>query len=348
MKTILLSYQFKNRLSEFMGWAFTSILLLLLTSCNKQLVEEPKSLAVETFYNTASEVEAATNAIYTPFRDINGLPSYIAQVEAYVDYGLGRGSYAVLNDFQGLNATNVSRIGTMWDLFYLSIRNANLVIKNAPNGKSINKADIDKYVGEAKFLRAFNYFHLVRNWAGVPVRTEANMTEIEAKRNTADEVYTLIVTDLKEAETLLPDRPALTGRPSKWAAKTLLADVYLQLNKFAEARDKADEVIKANKYSLVSISSTDDLQKIFGPDIISTPEEIFTLNVPVKMDMAIIGWCFQITPVPNYMVQVDFMVITAMPITWCIRIGIMVTFVKAFGTYTILDCHHPPFSVKNL
>lgn len=276
MKNKFISFYFAKYTLNILQGGFAGMLFLMIfTSCKKSLVEEPKSLAVETFYNTPAEVEAAVNSIYTPHLNIAGLGTYIAQVEAYTDYGLGRGSYAVLNDFKGLDATNVSRVGGMWNLFYLSIRNANLVIKNAPNGVSISKTDLDKFVAEAKFLRAFDYFFLVRNWAGVPIRTEANMTDIDAKRNTADEVYNLIVEDLKQAETNLPDVPALVGKPSKWAAKTLLADVYLQRGKFTEARDKADEVIKSNKYALVSISSPDDWQKIFGPDIITTTEEIF-------------------------------------------------------------------------
>lgn len=254
------------------------LVALFLSACQKELIEEPKSLAAENFYNTASEVQAAVNAIYTPYRDINGMAGYLAQIDCYVDYGLGRGSYAILNDFQGLNSTNVTRVGAMWDLFYLSIRNANFVIKNAPNGKSISQADIDINVGEAKFLRAFNYFLLVRNWAGVPIRTEENMTVVDAKKNTEDEVYALIIADLLDAESKLPDNQTQSGRPSKWSAKTLLADVYLQLKKYPEARDKANEVILQDKYALVPISSADDLQKIFGPTVVTTPEEIFYIK----------------------------------------------------------------------
>jgi hypothetical protein len=262
------------------GGGLTGMLFLsVLSSCQKNLEEHPKSIAVETFYNTAAEVETATNAIYPPLRSsiIMG-DGYMAQLEASIDYGYGRGSFAVLNNFAGLDPTNISRVGLAWAAFYLSIRNANLVIKNAPNGNNIAKADIDKYLAEAKFLRAFTYFQLVRSWGGVPIRTEANMTEINAKRSTAQDVYNLIMADLKEAENNLPDVPAQAGRPSKWAAKTLLADVYLQVGMFAEARDKSDEVIKSNKYSLVSISSTDDFQKIFGPDVITTTEEIFYIK----------------------------------------------------------------------
>lgn len=254
--------------------------VLCLSACEDLLKEETKSLAVEIFYNTSAEVEAAVNAIYTPLRSNNtsGMGVYIAVLEAHIDYAYGRGSYTVLNNFQGLDNVNVSRTAGAWEGFYLSIRNANLVIKNAPNGKAISQADITRFVAEAKFLRAFNYFHLVRNWGAVPIRTELNMTEIDARRNTREEVYALILADLKEAEANLPDNVTQSGRPSKLTAKTVLADVYLELGQFAEARDKADEVIKARKYALVPVSSTEDFQKIFGPAVITTPEEIFYLK----------------------------------------------------------------------
>jgi hypothetical protein len=259
---------------------FMALSLIFLSSCEDVLKEEAKSLAVETFYNTAAEIEAATNAIYTPLRSNNtsGMGVYIAVLEGHIDYAYGRGSYTVLNNFQGLDNVNVSRTAGAWEGFYLSIRNANLVIKNAPNGKAISQASIAKFVAEAKFLRAFNYFHLVRNWGAVPIRTEANMTEIDAKRNSPEEVYNLILSDLKEAEANLPDQVTQSGRPSRLVAKTVLADVYLQLGRFAEARDKAVEVIQSKKYALVPVSSTEDFQKIFGPAVVTTPEEIFYLK----------------------------------------------------------------------
>jgi starch-binding outer membrane protein, SusD/RagB family len=253
-------------------------LVLGFTACKKELEEHPKSIAVETFYNTATEVEAAVNAIYSPLRSTNIMGSYLSELEPYPDYGDARGSFAVLNDYQGLNATHISRTDQAWTSFYLSIRNANLVIANAPRGNAISEADVKKYVAEAKFLRAFDYFHLVRSWGGVPIHTEANIKEVDVKKSTPEEVYNLIVADLQEAEMNMPDKSVPLGRPSKWAAKTLLADVYLQLGKYAEARDKADEVIKANKYSLVPVTTVDDWQKIFNADAGVTSEEIFYIE----------------------------------------------------------------------
>ncbi len=247
----------------------------LFTSCEDGLMENPKSLAVETFYNTPREVETAVNAVYSPLR----LAYYTIGVNsAHADYAYGRGSWAALNDFQGLNSVWVTRVSEVWTYYYQSIRNANIVIHNAPNGKAISEEDVQKYVAEAKFLRAFTYFQLVRHWGGVPIRTEDNISAIEVPRSTEAQVFELILDDLETAETDLPDEQPVSGRPTKWAAKTLLADVYLHLEQYPQARDKANEVIQANVYSLVPVTTVDDFQNIFGPDVITTPEEIFYLK----------------------------------------------------------------------
>lgn len=262
--------------------AYVLLPLLGLTglSCQDLLIEAPKSIAVETFYNTAPEVEAATNAVYGQLRDFNGISGQLgAQMEAYTDYSYGRGSYAVLSDFQGLNSTNIPRTDEGWRIFYLGIRNANLVIQNAPKGTAISAADVKRYVAEAKFLRAYNYFWLVRNWGNVPIRTEATLNEPNIKRNAAEEVYTLILADLKEAEASLPDKSTQIGRVTKWAAKAALAEVYLTRGQFAEARDKADEIIQSKQFSLVPVVVPADFDNIFGPTVINTPEEIWYLKM---------------------------------------------------------------------
>lgn len=251
------------------------ILIGMLGACDDMLVEKPKSLAVEVFYNTAEEVETAVNAIYRPLR-INTFANYVATLECQSDWMYGRGSWTPLSDYQGLNDANITRVAGFWNSFYLAIRDANLVIQNAPNGANISQEDIDKYVAEAKFLRAFTYFHLVRNWGSIPLRTEANMNEKDLPKSTESQVYDLIVADLLEAEARLPETPKDLGRPSRWAAKALLADVYLQLGNFQEAANRSKQVIDSGKFSLVPVSSVQDFQyKLFGPEILTTPEEIF-------------------------------------------------------------------------
>ena len=237
-------------------------------------MEEPKAVVTENFYNTASEVKTAVNAIYSPLRT-NTYPVYIGFLDINSEYGYGRGSYSQVNDFQGFNTNNINRVAGFWTMLYLSIRNANLVIMNAPNGNNISEDDIKSNVAEAKFLRALCYFHLVRDWGGVPIRSEENMNETDLKRNTADEVYDFILEDLKYAEANLPETQTEIGRPTKYAAETMLADVYLTLGKYEEAASESKAVIASDQYALVPVQTTADFQSIFGPDVTTTPEEVF-------------------------------------------------------------------------
>lgn len=252
---------------------------LLMVSCSDVLEEKPKSIAAELFYNTPTEVEAGLNAIYTPIRSGSTLGAlYQCQQEIYADYLIGRGSHAPLNDYNGLDNTNITRVGDMWSAFYQSIRNANIVIEKAPAGISLTPADVQKYLGEARFMRGLSYFFLVRNWGGVPLRTETNTDSIDLPRASQAEVYNFILADLEWAELNLPDVPRLVGAPSKLAAKAVLTDIYMNLHEYDKARDKALEVITSNKFSLVNVTVADDYDKIFGPEVTTSTEEVFYLK----------------------------------------------------------------------
>lgn len=262
-----------------------------LAACSDILEENPKSIAAEVFYNTASEAEAAVNAIYGPMRVDNALgTNYPAQLEGLADYGNSRGSQTPVSLYQGLDNTNISRVATIWDNFYQSIRNANLVITNVPKGKEITPDVAARYVGEAKYLRGLIYFAMVRNWGGVPLRTEANMLEANVERASVDEIYAQILSDALEAEQTLPDVPASPGRPTKWAAKTLLSEVYMYQNDWVNSSARAAEVIASGKYSLVPVTVSEDFQKIFGPEVVTTSEEIFYFKYSRQQGFGLVNY----------------------------------------------------------
>ncbi|WP_085537308.1 RagB/SusD family nutrient uptake outer membrane protein [Massilibacteroides vaginae] len=266
-----------NNTSNHVLYTISSLVVLssvLFFSCDDLLEEKPKAMVEETFFTSVEEVETAVNAIYTPIRSGEGMSVYEATLECSADYAYGRGSWAQISEYSVFNDTNINRVARIWQQFYLSIRNANLVIKNSPQDKKYQKLIV-----EAKYLRAFCYFQLARNWGGVPIRTEKNMTDIDLKKSSINEVYDFILKDLEEAETKLPEKQSVAGRPTIWAAKTLLADVYLELKKYPEARDKANEVIASNHFSLVPVKTVENFQEnVFGPALISTTEEIFYLK----------------------------------------------------------------------
>jgi starch-binding outer membrane protein, SusD/RagB family len=252
------------------GFFSLTLVFTLCMSCDidELLQEEPKAIAAELFYNTEEELKTGLNSIYQPMSQWRA--EYIVVNDTHTDWGYGRGSRANYNDLAGFNSGKINVAGQMWNAFYLSIRNANIFIKNAEAVEGI---------GEAKYLRALAYFDLVRSWGGVPIRTDLNIDEKDAEKSTPSEVYALIEADLLDAEATLPADPSDIGRPSKYAATLLLADVYLTLGRYAEASAKANDVIKSNKFSLVPTTSIEDFQfNLYGPDQLTSSEEIFSFK----------------------------------------------------------------------
>jgi hypothetical protein len=256
---------------------FIILLLPLVMACSDLLEEQPKAVATETFYNTAAEIESAVYAAYAQLRVGYTTLWYINAGE--VDYAVGRLSFENMSDFdQPWNSTNISRTDGVWTSLYQAIRNANLVITNAPNSSKASREEIEKYVAEAKFVRAFCYYQMVRNWGPLPLRTETNMMESDVARSPESDVYNLILTDLEYAESHLPASQAAAGRADQYAAKAILAHVYLQLGRWSDAKTKALDIINSRRYSLINVSKSDDFYKIFGPSVITSSEEIFYLK----------------------------------------------------------------------
>ena len=143
--------------------------------------------------------------------------------------------------------------------YYSSISQCNTMIQVISQNTDVPKEKLLSIDGEARFLRAFNYFQLVRWFGEVPLLTEENQTNAaQEPQSTIAQIYDQIVDDLKVAETTLPDTHDTPKRPSRWAAKALLAKVYLAMagfplnetSNYALARDKAKEVIDKKMYRL--------------------------------------------------------------------------------------------------
>lgn len=118
-------------------------------------------------------------------------------------------------------------VATVWDNMYGAINSANIVIENVPKFYGTGAAKNTR-LGEGYFMRAFNYFKLVKQYAGIPLKlTPSSSVEFEYTRNSAQEVYAQVIQDFKQAYDLLPPTPAQRGRITKWAAAHFLAKAHL-------------------------------------------------------------------------------------------------------------------------
>lgn len=164
-----------------------------------------------------------------------------------------------------LNADN-SYVRSLYEILYQGVRNCNntiVVIPNAP----INDALKTRIIGEAKFLRAYYYFELVKNYGETVLYTDLPTSDQLIPRSPVDEVYAQIVLDLKDAAAALPEKDAYAaqdkGRASKGAALGMLAKAYLFMEDYANAESTANQVIQSGKYSL--LSNFGDLWKPSNP-----------------------------------------------------------------------------------
>ena len=252
------------------------LLVLMHTSCSEFLEEVPMDRLTEVnFYTTLEEAVSAVSAIYVPLRD-NLDDNYWTNIDILSDYWMGRGSTRPMSIYQGLDQTNINRTSATWGHLYRGVRNANIAIERIQEMETIIEEEKAPLIAEARFLRGYTYFNLVRLYGPVPLYLETVVEDMS--RKPLDEVYTAIINDLKAGEIDLPDTPDQFGHPTKWSAKAMLAEVYLTTGDFLAAKNKAKEIIDANVYSLVEVSVADDFNKIFGPGANGTTEEVFYLK----------------------------------------------------------------------
>lgn len=261
--------------------AALALLLTAAAGCDAlrpELEEEPVTFLVsEQFFRNEADAVAATKAIYGPLREGGAYGTdFIILTELQTDYLDGRGSYTPAGNFQH-DSRNIQRITGVWNSFYSAINRSNLVIQKVP-GIRMGDALKNQLLAEARFVRALSYYNLVRLWGPVPLRMEpvTDLKELGAPRAPTAEVYAKIIEDAQFAEANLPERyaPAEVGRATRWAAKTLLADLYLTREQWAQAAAKAKEVIDGGQFSLVRVQQPDDFLQVFGPTVVQSPEEI--------------------------------------------------------------------------
>ncbi len=244
----------------------------VISSC-KKLTETPKSFVTpETFYTTPSQVEATFAGA------MNTLWDY------WAGYGYGFNDFINDDQLDGGDLVIAANHGSdLWNRHYAAIGNLNSAIramKKGSLGAGTSQAVLDGLMAQAKFLRAYNYFMLVRMFGALPLLTEDVQDPVTAKiaRSPVADVYKLIVSDFMEATQKLPAKwpAAQPGRPTSGAAKGLLAKAYLTMataplkdaSNYQKAADLAKQVMLAGNYSLVAdISKTFSIETKYGPEM---------------------------------------------------------------------------------
>lgn len=268
------------------------ILVGLFIGCQDNLIQtDPTGPTGEDFFQTERDLQLAVVAAYAGLTNNNRIWGHnMWGFEALADngYGIADAPYRSWDSFD--YDPNNGLIANFYGALYQAVNRANLVIQNASRIDGIASADLNNYLGQAHFLRGYEYFLLTLIFGDVPIvlETSSNPAGFSVEASPASEIYNLAISELQQAEQLLPGTASEAGRVINTTATAMLAKVYLfgadELgisDWYAMAEQKALEVINSGKYALVddpALSAQEDLMSLWSLDNQNSSEDIFAVQ----------------------------------------------------------------------
>lgn len=256
-------------------------------SCNDEFIDvkPSESMTINDFekFNNNEGASYFVNSIYAKFLDWDMSTFAWIGVTSIISDDADKGSTTGDNgsDKNLLDALNItSTTPSFKELFtsnYQGINRANQALKYIPQLDKADPALRKRLIGEAKFLRAFMYFTLVRSFGGVPlvdrvpILGNAEDKKMQLARASKEEIYAFIEKDLKDAIEALPGKASYggidVGRASVGAAHALLAKVYLYQKKWQLAAEQCDLVtgysLTPNFIDIYKVSGENNAESIF-------------------------------------------------------------------------------------
>lgn len=256
--------------------------LVIASGCEKYLDVVPKTqLSPENLYSNEKGLEFGVNEIYRALRDVTMINTWNHWLltEVTTDNMLTHSNkeYRQKLDTYQFTSSN-DAIVEQWVNYYKVLGVANSFIGNAERSEVQNQVLKARVIGEARFMRAYVYFMMVRLWGDVPLVTGEVDSEDDffIHRDPANDVYAQIITDLEYSRDHLPEdytEKEDAGRVTSGAARSLLSFVYLTRKNFDLAANNARDVIDSEVYTL-----HEDYISLFSPEGNTSRESVFQIQ----------------------------------------------------------------------
>jgi hypothetical protein len=229
---------------------------LTTVSCSDEFVDRKPEYSIDTenYFNSKIDYENALVGAYDGLQStyVNALLGEIAS-----DNTLAGGESATdVIGFQQVDKMSHTPVNdnlkNVWDWMFGGVQRANYILEFKDK---IDFEGKNQIIAEARFLKAYYQFELVKWFGGIPLSGDKRFApgdELTVPRASVAEVYASIESDLIFAVANLAPNASQTGRATKGAALALLGKAYLYQNKFTEAANTLDQVITSQKYALVT------------------------------------------------------------------------------------------------
>lgn len=272
-------------MKKYLKGAAGIILLLALISvqsCKKSFLDVTAkgTVASTQFWKSQADATSAVDAMYANLHTWNNIAFAPIAVESMgsddVDKGSSPTDASYMNDFHFFTANSgEGQIADFWAGQYQTINFANQILDNVP-GITMDASLKARYLAEAKFIRAYAYFRLVRAFGDVPLRLHVPKaaSEYNIPRAPKAQVWAAIETDLTDAAAVLPQSysAADIGHVTKGAALALHAKAALYQKKWA------DVVTLTNAVTALGYTLFPNYEQMFRTNNKNNSESIFEIQ----------------------------------------------------------------------
>lgn len=262
-----------------------SLCVILCYSCSRDEfldIKPDKSLVVP---NTLEDLKAMLNNTLTMNRGYGSIPN-IASDDYFISYNTWNSLHSMSEKSTYIWADDIYEEDDLfndWKLTYQTIYYSNLIIKYSKKllSNSEDQMEIKEVIAQARFFRAWAYHCLsviycktyeaetANTDLGLPIRTDYDVT-LKVERSSLEDLYSFIISELKEIIDELPSEVSLKTLPTKVSASALLSRVFLMMNKFEESLYYTDKVLGRNNQLIDH--KVIDITKVYSFDLFN--EEI--------------------------------------------------------------------------
>jgi len=233
---------------------FVLTLIIIVTGCSEDILDQQNNNATSTanFGTSVDQVEAAVDGAFHPITGTFfwGRIIHTGAILRSDEFNIFPfGSNTAMSTFQGNPGDRWAT--EPWQELYKSIARCNNIIINTST-TAIPEASYDQLVGQAYFLRAFDYWYLLNLYGNVPlITTLPDLDNLLVNQASPSDVWAQIISDLEMAETMLPASwtGEDLGRPTSGAATALKGKSYLYMGQWSQAHTTLDDLVGA--YSLL-------------------------------------------------------------------------------------------------
>lgn len=260
------------------------VLVILQCSCKKLDLAPSDRFTELTFWQSGDNVNNALNNVYSGiYSSSNVFYNEAMSDNAFTKLGVNTGADAIAS---GNFTASLPRFQSDWAFYYAGIKSCNIFLENVDKNETLSAALKGRMKAEARFVRAWHHFNLMKWWGDVPL-LKKDISPDEAKvvaRSPKAEVLAFILTELDAAVTALPTKQQYAsgdnGRITKAAALALKARVLLyEGNRMAEVATVCEQLM-TNQTANGSYSLIADYSSLFSDKTINknNSESIFSLQ----------------------------------------------------------------------